>query len=136
MIGYPAMVIINFFRFGSMTLESLYICMQLISAADRHRQSTDHPIKFILRRPPYTLKFKIKPGLHIKCYSPSNKTVHFDFLLPKFTPISYSATIWNQKFIILYNSVKSLKHKYIISYVYANNLLCHKCLIGDFCEIV
>nr|GEX98973.1 hypothetical protein [Tanacetum cinerariifolium] len=35
---------------------------KLISAADRHRQSTDHPIKFILRRPPYTLKFKIKPG--------------------------------------------------------------------------
>ncbi|KAI7747095.1 hypothetical protein M8C21_011886 [Ambrosia artemisiifolia] len=38
------------------------ICLQLISAADRHRQSTDHPIKFILRRPPHTLKFKIKPG--------------------------------------------------------------------------
>ncbi|KAI3715251.1 hypothetical protein L6452_22224 [Arctium lappa] len=35
---------------------------KLISAADRHRQSTDHPIKFILRRPPHTLKFKIKPG--------------------------------------------------------------------------
>ncbi|KAK9060625.1 hypothetical protein SSX86_021331 [Deinandra increscens subsp. villosa] len=35
---------------------------KLISAADRHRQSTDHPIKFILRRPPHTLKFKIKTG--------------------------------------------------------------------------
>ncbi|KEH27396.1 light-mediated development protein DET1 [Medicago truncatula] len=35
---------------------------KLISAADRHRQSTDHPIKFILRNPPHTLKFKIKPG--------------------------------------------------------------------------
>ncbi|KAI3803175.1 hypothetical protein L1987_31324 [Smallanthus sonchifolius] len=35
---------------------------KLISAADRHRQSTDHPIKFILRRPPHTLRFKIKPG--------------------------------------------------------------------------
>ncbi|PNY08370.1 light-mediated development protein DET1 [Trifolium pratense] len=34
----------------------------LISATDRHRQSTDHPIKFILRNSPYTLKFKIKPG--------------------------------------------------------------------------
>lgn len=35
---------------------------KLISAVDRHRQSTDHPIKFILRRPPHTLRFKIKPG--------------------------------------------------------------------------
>ncbi|BAU00680.1 hypothetical protein VIGAN_10229400 [Vigna angularis var. angularis] len=35
---------------------------KLISATDRHRQSTDHPIKFILRRRPYSLKFKIKPG--------------------------------------------------------------------------
>ncbi|GMQ07586.1 hypothetical protein CsSME_00051723 [Camellia sinensis var. sinensis] len=35
---------------------------KLISATDRHRQSTDHPIKFIARRQPYSLKFKIKPG--------------------------------------------------------------------------
>ncbi|XP_034708751.1 light-mediated development protein DET1 isoform X3 [Vitis riparia] len=35
---------------------------KLISATDRHRQSTDHPIKFISRRRPYSLKFKIKPG--------------------------------------------------------------------------
>ncbi|KAJ1391261.1 Six-hairpin glycosidase superfamily [Sesbania bispinosa] len=35
---------------------------KLISATDRHRQSTDHPIKFILRKYPYSLKFKIKPG--------------------------------------------------------------------------
>ncbi|XP_023540918.1 light-mediated development protein DET1-like isoform X2 [Cucurbita pepo subsp. pepo] len=35
---------------------------KLISATDRHRQSTDHPIKFILRRSPYSLKFKIKSG--------------------------------------------------------------------------
>uniref|UniRef100_A0A1D1XKS6 Light-mediated development protein DET1 n=3 Tax=Anthurium amnicola TaxID=1678845 RepID=A0A1D1XKS6_9ARAE len=35
---------------------------KLISAADRHRQATDHPIKFISRRQPNTLKFKIKPG--------------------------------------------------------------------------
>ncbi|GER36735.1 light-mediated development protein DET1, partial [Striga asiatica] len=35
---------------------------KLISATDRHRQSTDHPIKFILRRHPNTLKFKIHPG--------------------------------------------------------------------------
>ncbi|KAK6126679.1 hypothetical protein DH2020_039574 [Rehmannia glutinosa] len=35
---------------------------QLISSTDRHRQSTDHPIKFISRRQPNILKFKIKPG--------------------------------------------------------------------------
>ncbi|KAM7266619.1 hypothetical protein ACFE04_004516 [Oxalis oulophora] len=35
---------------------------KLISATDRHRQSTDHPIKFISRRHPNMLKFKIKPG--------------------------------------------------------------------------
>nr|XP_004511489.1 light-mediated development protein DET1 isoform X3 [Cicer arietinum] len=35
---------------------------KLISATDRHRQSTDHPIKFILRNYPHSLKFKIKPG--------------------------------------------------------------------------
>lgn len=35
---------------------------KLISATDRHRQCTDHPIKFISRRQPNTLKFKIKPG--------------------------------------------------------------------------
>ncbi|KAK6152095.1 hypothetical protein DH2020_014730 [Rehmannia glutinosa] len=35
---------------------------KLISSTDRHRQSTDHPIKFISRRQPNILKFKIKPG--------------------------------------------------------------------------
>ncbi|GAB4833075.1 acid phosphatase det1 [Ancistrocladus abbreviatus] len=35
---------------------------KLISATDRHRQSTDHPIKFISRRQPKFPKFKIKPG--------------------------------------------------------------------------
>ena len=37
--------------------------LQLISASDRHRQSTDHPIKFILRRQPCSLKFKIRLGI-------------------------------------------------------------------------
>lgn len=35
---------------------------KLISAMDRHRHSTEHPIKFISRRQPNVLKFKIKPG--------------------------------------------------------------------------
>ncbi|KAK1305287.1 Light-mediated development protein DET1 [Acorus calamus] len=34
---------------------------QLISATDRHRQSTEHPIKFMSRRLPLIQKFKIKP---------------------------------------------------------------------------
>ncbi|XP_058105203.1 light-mediated development protein DET1 isoform X3 [Magnolia sinica] len=38
---------------------------KLISATDRHRQSTEHPIKFISRRQPNSLKFKIKPGFEI-----------------------------------------------------------------------
>ncbi|KAK1273764.1 Light-mediated development protein DET1 [Acorus gramineus] len=35
---------------------------KLISAMDRHRQSTEHPIKFMSRRQPLIQKFKIKPG--------------------------------------------------------------------------
>ncbi|XP_073106300.1 light-mediated development protein DET1 isoform X2 [Elaeis guineensis] len=35
---------------------------KLISATVRHRHSTEHPIKFISRRQPNMLKFKIKPG--------------------------------------------------------------------------
>lgn len=35
---------------------------KLISATDRHRQSAEHPIKFISRRHPNIFKFKIKPG--------------------------------------------------------------------------
>ncbi|XP_011625180.1 light-mediated development protein DET1 isoform X1 [Amborella trichopoda] len=35
---------------------------KLISSTERHRPSTEHPIKFISKRHPYSLKFKIKPG--------------------------------------------------------------------------
>ena len=35
---------------------------QLISAIDRHRHCTEHPIKFISVRSPNVVKFKIKPG--------------------------------------------------------------------------
>ncbi|KAL6519245.1 acid phosphatase det1 [Orobanche gracilis] len=41
--------------------EKVGLASPLISAMDRHRQSTDHPIKFISRRQPNILKFKIKP---------------------------------------------------------------------------
>ncbi|GJP53322.1 hypothetical protein CLOM_g12473, partial [Closterium sp. NIES-68] len=36
---------------------------KLISASDRHKPCVEHPIKFILRRRPNVLKFKINPGL-------------------------------------------------------------------------
>lgn len=36
---------------------------KLISATDRHRHATEHPIKFTSRRQPNILRFKIKPGL-------------------------------------------------------------------------
>lgn len=35
---------------------------KLISATDRHRQSTDHPVKFISRRQGCPFNFRIKPG--------------------------------------------------------------------------
>ena len=61
---------------------------QLISAADRHRQSTDHPIKFILRRQPHSLRFKIKPGANIvyifrikHLITPEEMEIFFFFLM-------------------------------------------------------
>lgn len=36
--------------------------VQLISSTDRHKPCMEHPIKFISRRRPNTLKFKINPG--------------------------------------------------------------------------
>ncbi|KAK3017368.1 hypothetical protein RJ639_005555 [Escallonia herrerae] len=47
---------------GTRDCDVAMVVGELISATDRHRQSTDHPIKFILRRQPNSLKFKIKPG--------------------------------------------------------------------------
>ncbi|KAK2972707.1 hypothetical protein RJ640_025558 [Escallonia rubra] len=46
---------------GGRDCDVVMVVGELISATDRHRQSTDHPIKFILRRQPNSLKFKIKP---------------------------------------------------------------------------
>ncbi|XP_057817653.1 light-mediated development protein DET1 isoform X1 [Cryptomeria japonica] len=38
---------------------------KLISATDRHRPCMEHPIKFISKRCPNSLKFKINPGLEV-----------------------------------------------------------------------
>ncbi|GLT68103.1 hypothetical protein SLA2020_403620 [Shorea laevis] len=62
---------------------------KLISATDRHRQSTDHPIKFILRRQPYSLKFKIKPGPEAGSTDGRNKKI-CSFLFHPFLPLALS----------------------------------------------
>ncbi|KAK8471797.1 hypothetical protein PHAVU_002G035400 [Phaseolus vulgaris] len=62
---------------------------KLISATDRHRQSTDHPIKFILRRYPYSLKFKIKPGPEAGCMDGRAKKIS-SFLFHPILPLALS----------------------------------------------
>ncbi|KAL5747027.1 hypothetical protein ACOSP7_024021 [Xanthoceras sorbifolium] len=62
---------------------------KLISATDRHRQSTDHPIKFIARRQPRTLKFKIKPGPEAGSMDGRTKRIS-SFLFHPFLPLAIS----------------------------------------------
>ncbi|XP_051148931.1 light-mediated development protein DET1 isoform X2 [Andrographis paniculata] len=62
---------------------------KLISATDRHRQLTDHPIKFISRRHPNVLKFKIKPGP--ECGNSDTGTKKFSsFLFHPILPLAIS----------------------------------------------
>jgi len=55
----------DYFSFSSLTCGNfpLLFPLQLISAIDRHRHCTEHPIKFISVRSPNVVKFKIKPGI-------------------------------------------------------------------------
>ncbi|XP_027068258.1 light-mediated development protein DET1-like [Coffea arabica] len=62
---------------------------KLISATDRHRQSTDHPIKFISRRQPNILKFKIKPGPEAGNTDTRSKKIS-SFLFHPFLPLALS----------------------------------------------
>ncbi|XP_044509672.1 light-mediated development protein DET1 isoform X2 [Mangifera indica] len=62
---------------------------KLISSTDRHRQSTDHPIKFISRRQPHTLKFKIKPGPEAGTIDTRTKR-YSSFLFHPFLPLALS----------------------------------------------
>lgn len=62
---------------------------KLISATDRHRQSTDHPIKFILRRQPNSLKFKIKLGPEAGSTDCRAKKIS-SFLFHPFLPLALS----------------------------------------------
>ncbi|XP_030513873.1 light-mediated development protein DET1 isoform X1 [Rhodamnia argentea] len=70
---------------------------KLISATDRHRQSTDHPIKFITRRQPYTLKFKIKTGPEAGSADSRTKKIS-SFLFHPFLPLALSIqqTVFSQ----------------------------------------
>ncbi|KAK6253147.1 hypothetical protein QUC31_014867 [Theobroma cacao] len=62
---------------------------KLISATDRHRQVTDHPIRFISRRQPNNLKFKIKPGPEFGNADGRNKKISY-FLFHPFLPLALS----------------------------------------------
>ncbi|XVE49666.1 hypothetical protein DITRI_Ditri01bG0099700 [Diplodiscus trichospermus] len=62
---------------------------KLISATDRHRQSTDHPIRFISRRQPNILKFKIKPGPEFGSADGRSKKISH-FLFHPFLPLALS----------------------------------------------
>ncbi|KAL3533160.1 hypothetical protein ACH5RR_006681 [Cinchona calisaya] len=62
---------------------------KLISATDRHRQSTDHPIKFISRRQPNILKFKIKTGPEAGNTDSGTKKIS-SFIFHPFLPLALS----------------------------------------------
>ncbi|XP_021282131.1 light-mediated development protein DET1 isoform X3 [Herrania umbratica] len=62
---------------------------KLISATDRHRQVTDHPIRFISRRQPNNLKFKIKPGPEFGSADGRSKKISY-FLFHPFLPLALS----------------------------------------------
>ncbi|KAG0457111.1 hypothetical protein HPP92_021956, partial [Vanilla planifolia] len=62
---------------------------KLISATDRLRHSTEHPIKFISRRQPHILKFKIKPGPETSGSDARSKRVS-SFLFHPYLPLAIS----------------------------------------------
>lgn len=74
---------------------------KLISATDRHRQSTDHPIKFISRRQSNSLKFKIKPGPEAGTTDSRAKKIS-SFLFHPFLPLalSFQQTLFLQPAVV------------------------------------
>ncbi|RLM93223.1 light-mediated development protein DET1 isoform X1 [Panicum miliaceum] len=62
---------------------------KLISAIDRHRHCTEHPIKFISVRSPNVVKFKIKPGLDSGASDSRAKRIS-SFLFHPFFPLALS----------------------------------------------
>ncbi|XP_026664116.2 light-mediated development protein DET1 isoform X4 [Phoenix dactylifera] len=80
---------------------------KLISATVRHRHSTEHPIKFISRRQPNILKFKIKPGCGL-CFSMFGKpafacasTPALDLGSAPMTTISYCFLMFRSAFWLI-----------------------------------
>ncbi|KAH7663192.1 De-etiolated protein 1 Det1 protein [Dioscorea alata] len=63
---------------------------KLISSMERHRPSTEHPIKFISRRQPNVLKFKIKPGLESGAFDGRTKRISSFFLFHPILPFALS----------------------------------------------
>ncbi|XP_074562830.1 light-mediated development protein DET1-like isoform X1 [Curcuma longa] len=61
---------------------------KLISATDRLRHSTDHPLKFISRRQPNVLKFKIKTG--VDSSSADGRARRSSFLFHPYLPLVLS----------------------------------------------
>jgi len=62
---------------------------KLISAIDRHRHCTEHPIKFISVRSPNVVKFKIKPGSDSGASDSRAKRIS-SFLFHPFFPLALS----------------------------------------------
>ncbi|KQK04393.1 light-mediated development protein DET1 isoform X5 [Brachypodium distachyon] len=62
---------------------------KLISAIDRHRNCTEHPIKFISVRQPNVVKFKIKPGSDSGASDSRAKRIS-SFLFHPFFPLALS----------------------------------------------
>ncbi|XVE92999.1 hypothetical protein REPUB_Repub01dG0152200 [Reevesia pubescens] len=69
--------------------QSLFHFDELISATDRHRPSTDHPIRFKSRRQPNNFKFKIKPGPEFGSADGRSKKISH-FLFHPFWPLALS----------------------------------------------
>ncbi|WOL08883.1 light-mediated development protein DET1 isoform X1 [Canna indica] len=63
---------------------------KLISATERLRHSTDHPIKFISRRQPHVLKFKMKTGLETSGMDSSRTKKISSFLFHPYLPLALS----------------------------------------------
>ncbi|CAM0884972.1 unnamed protein product [Alopecurus aequalis] len=62
---------------------------KLISATDRHRHCTEHPIKFISVKQPNVVKFKIKPGSDAGASDSRAKRIS-SFLFHPFFPLALS----------------------------------------------
>ncbi|GFZ09138.1 light-mediated development protein 1 [Actinidia rufa] len=101
-VQLPVAAVVNAER-ERLTREPMSHRGNLISAIDRHRQSTDHPIKFIARRQPCSLKFKIKPGPEAGSTDSRTKKIS-SFLFHPILPLALSV----QQTLFLQSSVVNI----------------------------